>query len=572
MVAESYFVNVSMIILVALGVSAVMRALKQPLIIGYIFTGIVVGPYFFDLLEANSAVGTFSQIGVALLLFTVGLHLNPKVIKEVGKVSLITGVGQVVFTSLIGFAISKLLGFSTMSSIYIAVALTFSSTIIIMKLLTDKGDLESVYGKIAVGFLIVQDIIAVFALMFISSLSSGGAEVYSTIAMTLLKGLIAVALLSVFSIYILPGITRVVAKSQEFLFLFSISWCMTLASLFQFLGFSLEIGALFAGTALSISPYSGEISSKLKPLRDFFIVLFFIIIGSQMVIGDIQQNLVPIVVFSLFILIGNPLIVMVLMGMLGHTKRNGFMAGLTVAQISEFSIILVSLGITVGHLNQEILSLVTMVGLLTIAGSTYMIMYSNKIYPYISGYLKIFEKKSTNNKKTSKADYDAILFGYNRIGFNILRAFKKIKEKYLVVDYNPETISALSKHRIPCIYGDAYDLEFLNDELDLRKAKLVISTIPEFETNMLLLESIKNKNPDAITILRAHRIDDALELYKKGADYVLTPHFLGGEYVANMISDFKTKESDYKKERKKHIKMLEDIEKRGKKHPEVEKG
>lgn len=570
MVFESSFVNVSMIILVALGVSAVMRLLRQPLIIGYIFTGILVGPYFFNLLQGNNAVGTFSQLGVALLLFTVGLHLNPKVIKEVGKVSLITGIGQVVFTSVIGFFIANLLGFSLVASIYIAIALTFSSTIIIMKLLTDKGDIDSVYGKISVGFLIVQDIIAIFALMLISSLSLN-TNLSSLIVSTFVKGVVAVVVLSVFGIYALPYFMKLVAKSQEFLFLFSISWCLALASLFSYLNFSLEIGALFAGVILAASPYSGEISSKLKPLRDFFIILFFIIIGSEMVLNDVVQNVVPIIAFSIFILVGNPLIVMVLMKTMGYTKRNGFLAGLTVAQISEFSIILVALGVSVGHLSSEVLSLVTMVGLITIGGSTYMIVYSSKIYPKISRYLKFFETKGNQKEKQIAKNYDAILFGYNRIGFSILRSFKKIGKKYLVVDFNPDTISTLTRFKIPNIYGDVYDTEFL-EELPLDKMQLAVSTIPDFETNALLIENIRHVNKKAIIIVRAHTIEDAFTFYKKGADYVLTPHFLGGEYVAKMIEGLKVKGDSYKKEKYKHIKMLNEMVKRKKKHPDVERG
>jgi len=555
---ESAFVNISFIILTALGVAAVMRILRQPLIIGYIITGIIVGPYFLNLLSSSDSVGTFSKLGVALLLFTVGLHLNPKVIKEVGKVSLITGVGQVVFTSVLGFSIAFLIGFSTVASLYIAIALSFSSTIIIMKLLTDKGDIETVYGKISVGFLIVQDIIAVFALMIISSLSVGG-NASSLILITFAKGVVATFLLFLFSIYVLPYFTGLIAKSQEFLFLFSISWCLALASLFGYLNFSIEIGALFAGIALSISPYSGEISSKLKPLRDFFIILFFIVIGSQMILGDIQQNIIPIILFSLFILVGNPLIVMVLMGSLGYTKRSGFQAGLTVAQISEFSIILIILGVSVGHLNSEILSLITMVGLITIAGSTYMISYSNQIYQKISKYLNVFERKKVKEKLKIEKEYDVILFGQNRIGFNILTALKKIKKSYLVVDYDPEVVSALSKYGVPNIFGDAYDIDFL-EELPLGKAKIVISTIPDFEINELLVKTIKRLNKDAIVLVHSHQMDGASQLYEAGADYVLTPHFLGGEYVARMIGDFETNKTSYKKEKEKHMRMLKDVE------------
>ncbi len=566
---EEVFINLSLILAIAVGVSALMRFLKQPLIIGYIFSGILVGPYFLNLLSESATLGTFSQIGVALLLFTVGLHLNPKVIKEVGKVSLITGFGQVLFTSVVGFLISMSLGFSLVSSIYIAIALTFSSTIIIMKLISDKGDMDSVYGKISIGFLIVQDLIAVFILMIVSS-SSGGISFSSFLFETLLYGGLSILGLFLVSWKLLPLILNKIAKSQEFLFLFSIGWCLLLASWFSYLNFSLEIGALLAGIALSTTPYSNEISSKMRPLRDFFIVLFFMVIGSQMVISDVASNIVPIIIFSLFILIGNPLIVLILMGSMGYTKRNGFLAGLTVAQISEFSIILVSLGVAVGHLTSEILSLVTVVGLITIAGSTYMITYSNWIYSKIYKRLKIFEKKKVREDKNIKKTYDVILFGYNRIGYSILNSLKSAKKKSLVVDFNPETIKSLNKFGVPALYGDVYDLEML-EELPLESLELAVSTIPELETNELLIDVIREKNKKAVIILRAHTIEDALKLYKAGANYVLTPHFLGGEYVAKMIKHVKSEDKDYSVERKKHIKMLKKMHSRGDEHPKVER-
>ncbi|MEK6917800.1 MAG: cation:proton antiporter [Nanoarchaeota archaeon] len=563
------FTNLSLIILIAFLVSFMIRLLKQPLLIGYIITGIIAGPYFFNLIEADQTIGTFSKLGVALLLFTVGLHLNPKVIKEVGKTALITGVGQVIFTSVIGFLIAKGLGFATLTSVYISVAFTFSSTIIILKLLSDKGDLNSVYGKVSVGLLIFQDLIAVFLLMIISS-SSNNIVTPFLITFTVIKGIFILGALFLISLYLLPHITNFVAKSQEFLFLFSIAWCFALASLFQYFGFSLEIGALLAGISLSTSVYGAEISSKLKPLRDFFIVMFFVVIGSQMIIGEVGANVVPVIIFSLFILIGHPVIMMMLMGALGYTKRNSFLAGLTVAQISEFSIIMVALGVSVGHISREILSLVTMVGLITIAGSTYLIMYSNKIYPLISKYLNIFEKKNVKEKKEIKEKYDVILFGYNRIGFGILKSLKESKTKYLVVDYNPEIVSNLKKFRVPVLYGDVYDKEFL-DSLPLKNVKIVVSTIPDVETSTVLIKTVKGINPQVIVIVRANQIDDALKLYKSGADYVLTPHFLGGEYVANMVKNFGDSSLNYKLEKERHLKMLHERKNLGQEHPDVDK-
>ncbi|MDN5327870.1 MAG: hypothetical protein PWP03_508 [Candidatus Woesearchaeota archaeon] len=313
------FIELSKILFITLITTGIIKLLKQPEIIGYILSGIIAGPVFLNIINSTETLATFSQIGIALLLFFVGLNLNPKTIKEVGKISLITGIGQVVFTSGVGFLILKLLGFNTITSIYVAIALSFSSTIVIMKLITDKRELDSLYARISIGFLIVQDFIAIFILLIISSLGNKISLGYMLLE-TVLKGLAGIVLLFLLSIYVLPKITKVIAKSQEFLLLFSITWCFLVATLFHYLNFSIEVGALLAGMALSMSPYHFEISSRMKPLRDFFLVLFFIVLGSQMTFSNILNYFWIIIGLSLFVLIGNPIIVMVLMGLLGYTK------------------------------------------------------------------------------------------------------------------------------------------------------------------------------------------------------------------------------------------------------------
>ena len=563
------FIQFGFIILVVLVASIIMRLLKQPLIIGYILAGILVGPFFLNLVKESETLHVFSEMGIAFLLFIVGLHLSPKVIKEVGKISLVAGIGQILFTALIGYFIGIMLGFSPITAIYIAIALTFSSTIIIMKLLSDKDALEKLYGKIAIGFLLVQDLAHILILIVVSSLASGtGAS--DILFSTLLKGGILMIVLIPISYYALPRLSDFFAKSQEFLFVFAISWGFSLSLLFLYAGFSIEVGALIAGIMLSMSPYSFEISSKLKPLRDFFIISFFIVLGSQMAFGDITHLIVPAIIFSLFILIGNPLIVMILMGILGYSKKTGFMAGLTVAQISEFSLILIVFGVKTGSLTQEILSFITIIGLLTIAGSTYLIIYSEAIFNKLGRFLTIFERKKIKERNIPKKNYKYILLGYNRIGFSIIKAFSKITKNFLVVDYDPKVVKKLKKDGIPAIYGDVDDSEFLED-LGLCKASVIVSTIPEKETNQLILEVLKRNKSNPIVLLTGRQIKDALELYEEGANYVILPHFLGGEYTAKLIETAKNDYDFYQKEKIKELKLLKERLKEGHKHPKVEK-
>ncbi|HLC37008.1 MAG TPA: cation:proton antiporter [archaeon] len=562
------FIELSKILVITVLAAGITRLLKQPIIISYILSGIIVGPFILNVVSSIETLTAFSQIGIAFLLFMVGLNLNPRVIKEVGKISLITGIGQVIFTSLIGYAIALMLGFTEIVSFYVSIALAFSSTIIIMKVLSDKRDLDTLYGRISIGFLIVQDFIAIAILLIISSFKNGVS--FEILAFqTILNAFIALILLFLATIYFLPSLTKFIAKSQEFLMLFSISWCFAIASIFYFLNFSIEAGALIAGISLSLSPYQYEISSKMKPLRDFFLILFFIILGSQMIFSNIFESLTAIIVFSLFVLIGNPIIVMILMGRLGYTKRNSFLSGLTVAQISEFSLIVIALGVTLGHLSKEILSIVTAVGLITFAVSTYMIMYSEKIYLKLSNYLTIFErkgKKADEKKQFKEEKYDIILFGYNRIGFDILESLKKIKKKFLVVDYDPEVISKLSKQGIKCRFGDADNFELLND-LNLSQAKMIISTIPLPETNNLLLKKAREENKKAIIAVVSHKIEDAVKYYEQGATYVIMPHFLGGKHFSSMIEKNKTDRKKFLEEKKTHLKNLKERKQEGQEHP-----
>lgn len=567
---EPIFFQLAVILFTAFVVSYIVRSFKQPVIIGYIIAGIIISPFIIKFGASTEVIDIFSKLGIAFLLFIVGLHLNPKVIREVGVSSLLVGLGQMILTFGLGFLVCfKILGFDSVASAYVGIALAFSSTIIIMKLLSDKQHLDSLYGKLSIGILIIQDLVAVGVLMFISSISNGGA--FSDFA---LKGVVGVLgliiVLFILGFFILPKLTKGVARSQELLFLFSICWCFVVAALFSYFGFSIEIGALIAGVILSVSPYSTEISSKIRPLRDFFLIIFFIILGFNVNFSNLGPILINALILSFIVLVFKPLILMIFMMMFGYTKRTNFLVGTTLAQISEFSLIILAMGVALGHISQGILHTLILTMIITIILSTYMIIYSNDFYHRLSRFVSIFEKKGIKRERKIKNYYDAVLFGYNRIGFSILNSMKKVKQKYLVIDFNPDTISDLGKLRIPCLYGDVDDPELLRD-LPLDKIKLAVSTVPDFETNSLLIENIRGINVKAIIIVRAHSIADALELYRKGANYVLTPHFLGGEYVSKMIKELKVDGKKYDLEKEKHIKMLRAIAEKGHEHPEVER-
>jgi len=557
----------SFLILVVLLVSFIARLLKQPLVIGYIIAGLIAGPSFLNLIHDTTLINTFSEFGISFLLFLVGLNLSPQVIRDYGKISVITGLGQIVFTSIFGYLLSLWFGFSSLASLYIAVALTFSSTIIIMKLLSDKDDIEKLYGKIAVGFLLVQDFVAILVLLGISAFEKG---IWIEIFFTISRAIILILALILFTRYILYKITDFLVSSQEFLFLFVILWGLGLSFLFRYIGLSMEMGALIAGVLLSTTSYSYAIASKLKVLRDFFIIFFFVFLGSQLGLQELSEVFFPAIGFSLFILIVKPLVLMVLMGTFRYTKKTGFLIGTTAAQISEFSLIIIAMGVKMGHIPQDILSLVTLVGLITIGASTYMIIYADKLYSIFSRYLDIFERGKLIEREIITKRFGCFLIGYNRTGFAILRSLQNLYPDVLVIDFNPAVIKSLKKRGISCVYGDAEDVELL-ESLRITKAHMVVSTVPDLSTNLLLVKFIREKNKRTVIILTARQIADALILYESGADYVILPHFLGGHYAAELIEKFKTHREHYVDESDRQIQELMERIVEGQEHPSVEK-
>lgn len=549
-----HFLELSLIIGIATVISIAMQFLKQPLILGHILTGIIVGPFVLNLIQSKELLEIFSSLGITALLFIVGLSLSPQIMREVGKVSLAAGIGQVVFTTVLGYLIGIAFGFSSIAALYLAFAFTFSSTIIISKLLSDKKDTHKLYGKISIGMLLVQDIIATFALLLVTATLDGG-ELTGAFLTMASKMVILSGLLYLISTAFLPKLTKTFAQSQEFLFLFSIGWGIGISAIFHWFGLSVELGALAAGVALASSPYHYEIASKMKILRDFFIVMFFVLLGSNLTIANVTESIWPIIAYSAFILIGNPLIVMIILGSMGYTKRTSFFTGLTVAQISEFSLILLMLAVKAGQLSESHMALATIVGMVTISGSTIMILQSDRLYGWLAPVLKFFERKSTITDSNTTESFDAILFGCHRIGSDFLTSIQKKHRRILVVDFDPQIVQQLKTKRIPVRYGDAGDEDFL-ETLQIERSKLIISTIPDFDTNALLLERYRTINQRGVIVVIAQHLYEANELYKRGASYVMMPHHMGGNYVALLIEKYGADRNVFIAEKAKHLKHL----------------
>lgn len=549
--SQDIFTELSLVLVVVAAISIVMRLLKQPLILGYILSGVIVGPIFLNIIHAKEAFEGFSEIGIALLLFIIGLGMNAAVIRSLGKVSLITATAIFTMIGGLGVLTTHLFGFDLQTALIMGVALFFSSTIVILKVLSDKREISRLHGQIAIGVILVDDIVATLAMVAVATASSGGLTPAELLPM-LLKAVGLGALLYVMGAHIIPKFSKMLAKSQEMLFVFAVAWGFGIASLFGVAGFSHEVGALFAGVALASLPYAMEMSTRLKPLRDFFVVLFFVSLGETFVFNDIGSTIVPAIVLSAIVLIGKPLITMASLGALGYTKLTSFKAGIHLSQISEFSIVLVILAVQTGIVDKQSSSIITLVALITIGLSTYLMKYDDILYKKLHPILTIFERKQPKERRQKRGLYTAILFGYHHGGHEFLQLFRDMKQRYLVVDYDPEIIEHLEAQGVRHAYGDATDSEFL-EEINAGHAKFVASTVLDRRVNLLLLSYLHRHGNNPVFICHARTYEDALELYNHGASYVILPRFLGSEYITTHIKRHGMDKKAFDQFRAKHI-------------------
>jgi Kef-type K+ transport system membrane component KefB/Trk K+ transport system NAD-binding subunit len=539
---EDVFNEIAFILLVAAVLAAFGLALRQPVIIAFLAAGILIGPSVLGVLESHEEVELLAGMGIALLLFVVGLKLDLHTIKTMGRIALATGMGQVIFTSVFGFLIALAFGLSPVTAVYVAVALTFSSTVIIVKLLTDKREIDSLHGRIAVGFLIVQDIVVVIAMITLSAFAPGAGEDRSALFTVLEVAGKAAALLvglALVTRFVLPWLLGRIARSQELLAIFAIAWAVAMAAAADLLGFSREVGAFLGGVSLATTEYRDAIASRLTVVRDFLLLFFFLDLGVRLDLSLIGAQVPQALVFSVFVLVGNPLIVLIIMGLMGYRSRTSFLAGLTVAQISEFSLILVALGVSLGHIGGETLGLVTLVGLVTITLSTYMILYSEPLHRRLAPALKLFQRKvpyaEAGKEAPLEAGIDVILIGLGRYGGEIANHLLNRGRTLLGVDFDPEVVTTWSQHEVPVVYGDALDPDIFQ-RLPLTGARWVVNTTPGFESNLAPLRLLQEQQFTGRTALTAHHEDEAAAFMAAGADAILRPFSDAAAEAADILT------------------------------------
>jgi len=537
------FVEIAAILGLATLTGIIGQKLRQPLIIMFLATGILAGPSVLGIIQSYEQIELLAHIGIALLLFIVGLKLDLNLIRTTGPVALATGLGQIVFTSLIGFVIAVAMDMSYLSAAYVSVALTFSSTIIIVKLLSDKKEIDSLHGQIALGFLIVQDIAAILALVGLTTLGSsvsGEGSGYISFLMIFAKGVGLLGAIALLMKYVIPYLTQRLAHSLELLTLFAIAWAVLFGAGSELLGFSKEVGAFLAGVSLASTTYRDSISSRLTSLRDFLLLFFFIDLGSRLNWSMVGSQLGTSLVFSIFVLVGNPLIVLIIMGAMGYRRRTGFLAGLTVAQISEFSLIVAALGLSIGHITEETMGLITLVGVVTIFLSTYMILYSCPLYRVLSSPLKIFERRNPHREAaidtlTETEAVDVILVGLGNYGSGLMEYLLRRKNVIVGIDFELGTLDRWRRRGVPVLYGDIADPE-MQEQLPLKKARWVVSTVRSKDMNLALIHNLKKDGYAGKVALTATNSQEAAEFERSGANLVFRPFTDATEQAADALT------------------------------------
>ena len=563
-VASDIFVELGMIVIIAGFLALLFRWAKQPQLLAYILVGVLITPIF-GLVTNSNVVDAMSTIGIAFLLFIVGLEMDLKKLKQVAFISSVGGTIQIAVLFTTSFLLALVLGFLPLESMYIGLMLAFSSTMIVMKFLSDRRELSTLHGRIVVGILLMEDIFAIFALSILTSIGNFS---MSILLLAFLKFIALLAASYFATKFIFPSLFKFAAKAQELLLIASLAICFLFSLSFHYLGFSVAIGAFMAGLTLGNLQYHLEIIARVKSLRDFFSLLFFVSLGMGLSLGVIQTYWVELLSFTLFIILFKPIIVLILCTVFRYTKKPSLYSALYLTQIGEFALIIAAQGKVVGHLSDDIFSLVVLVALISITVTSYLIKYNAKIYSLLEKQLSLLDKYNTEGLEFMPQDHKPkiVLCGHNRIGYSILRKMRSNKKNILVVDYNPEIIASTARRGFHCIYGEVDDEEII-EKMNLKGLKLLISTVPGMRENLLLIQKTRSVNKKARIIATSQSTDDALRLYRAGADYVTLPHFLGGEHIAGIVTGVRKKTINLKNERDRHIKELHLRKKRGHDHP-----
>lgn len=535
---NNIFIQLAVILSLSSALGLFVYRFKLPLLIAYLTSGLLLSALTSVDVSRSSALSFLPDIGIAFVLFLVGMELDLREIKNYGKQILTAGILQVIISSVLGTFIAQSFGFKTTEAIYLGIGLSFSSTLVVVKLLLDRKDITSLYGKLSLGILLLEDLLAVIILLGMTSATHFSLANALPVSVFFIKVIALFAAAILLNKYFLSFIFKMVSDSGELLFLTALAWCFSFITLASLFGFSVLIGAFLAGVVLASSPYHFHIQGKIKPMRDFFTALFFVYLGTRVNFSHIVSVYPLILIFASYAVLVKPLIFLLIFGIFGFRKHTMFLTAINLSQVSEFSLIILLVALKTGQVSDAGLTVIALSSVLSFIVSSLMISQSGKIYKYVQGLAAFFERRKTvsEEKQENKLINHVVIIGSHRVGGEIVRFLKKEGQSLVVLDYNPHQVEILLSQGIPVIYGDMSDPDIL-DILNLSDAKMVISTAPDLEGNKTLLEDLKVRHLNVTAIVRAQTIKEARGLYKAGADYVIIPDLLAGDFLLDMLKD-----------------------------------
>jgi Kef-type K+ transport system membrane component KefB len=525
--------------------------LRQPVILAYLVTGVLIGPVGLNLIGDPHAIATIAEIGLILLLFIIGLEIDLRKIASAGLPVILTGLLQVPLCIGLGLAFFAGLGYRAgggdFSLLYLAACLSMSSTMIVVKLLHDKFELDTLPGRITLGVLVLQDIWAVAMLAVQPNLTNP--NLVPLIA-SLLKGVLLILFAFTSSRYALPHLFRSVAKVPELVVISALAWCFFLAAGAAVAGLSREMGALIAGISLSTFPYNLDVIAKVTSIRDFFVTLFFVGLGMEIPIPG--AHVVYVALAGSIFLIASRLVVVPVLYSLRLGQRASILPAVNLAQLSEFSIVIASLGLARGQIRADVVTVVSLVFAITSVTSTYMIGANHEIQEAIASRLRRFGVRDLDYEHSPDGVghtlKPVVFLGFFRDASSILHELDRrdrrrpttLVKDLLVVDLNPHVMAGLAARRVACVYGDIANPDTLQ-HAQIGSARLVVCTITDDilrgTTNLRLLRHIRAAAPRAAVILASAHLDHALNLYEEGADWVFISRLHAAAVAADVIEE-----------------------------------
>ena len=520
--------NLGFIVITAAGFAFLGKLVKMPSIVAYIIAGIVLGPGL-GIVQLDHSLELISELGIALLLFLVGLELSLQKIKDLGRVAIILGGLQVPMTAAGAYVISTLMGFSVVECVFLAATVTFSSTVVVIKLLDQKGATSRLFGRIAISLFLAQDIVVIIGLTILSGLGSGGDEPFEMVTLTkslgiAFAGMVILLLVSLFaSRCVLPKPFAWASRSPDTVFIWALCWCFLVVLLAHQFHLSVEIGAFLAGIAIAQLPIHEDLHRRLHPLMTFFVAVFLVTLGIQMdisVLGEVWKYALGL---SVFVIIAKPLIVFIILSRLRYSEYTAFQAATASGQVSEFAFILLGLGAGAGLIEGRVVSLGGMVGILTIAISSYLILYSDPLYSAFQklGVLKFFKaKQEPDTEEQHSYEGHVIVVGMNALGREVVKQLSGRGETVLAIDTDPRKLEGLNCAET--LIGSV-EYESAVEEIGLSRARLVISALQIEDTNHLLAYRCRSAGvPCAIHAFDISVVEDLLDL---DTAYMFMPAF-----------------------------------------------